>query len=147
MARTAAPHLIRSGWGRIVNITTSLPTMQRRANSPYGVSKTAIEAETMIWAKDLDGTGVTVNSLIPGGAADTEFVHLEARKMLREEGRELLPPAVMVAPILWLASPLSDGVTGARFVGKLWDESRTPAEAATAAREASVLLPLPPGTR
>ena len=86
MARSAAPHLVAAGWGRIVNITTSLPTMQRRANSPYGVSKAAIEAETLIWAKDLEGTGVTVNSLIPGGAADTDFVHMAARKELAAVG-------------------------------------------------------------
>ncbi len=139
MSRHAVPHLIRSGSGRIVNVTTSLPTMQRRANSPYGVSKAAIEAETLIWAQDLEGTGVTVNSLIPGGAAATDFVHQEARRRLRQEGRALLPPAVMVAPIIWLASRLSDGVTGARFVGKLWDEALPPEEAAARAREAPVL--------
>jgi NAD(P)-dependent dehydrogenase (short-subunit alcohol dehydrogenase family) len=147
MARTAAPQLIRSGAGRIVNITTSLPTMQRRANSPYGVSKAAIEAETLIWAKDLKGTGVTVNSLIPGGAADTDFVHATARAALRAEGRELLSPSVMVAPVVWLASTLSNGITGARFVGKLWDASLPPDEAAPKAREAAVLLEPPPGMR
>jgi 3-oxoacyl-[acyl-carrier protein] reductase len=147
MARSAAPVMVKAGWGRIVNITTSLATMQRRHNSPYGVSKAAIEAETLIWAKDLDGTGVTVNSLIPGGAADTEFVHMASRKELAALGRALLPPSVMVAPIVWLASPLSDGVTGARFVGKLWDERLPPNEAAAKAREASVLLALPPDAR
>ena len=147
MARSAAPELIRSGSGRIVNVTTSLPTMQRRANSPYGVSKAAIEAETLIWAKDLEGTGVTVNSLIPGGAADTDFVHAAARVALRAEGRELLPPAVMVAPIVWLASVHSSGVTGARFVGKLWDDALPPSEAAAKAREAAVLREPPPGAR
>ena len=144
MARSAAPAMVAAGWGRIVNVTTSLATMQRRRNSPYGVSKAAIEAETLIWAKDLDGTGVTVNSLIPGGAADTEFVHMASRKELAALGRALLPPAVMVAPIVWLASPLSDGVTGARFVGNLWDESLPPNAAATKAREAPVLLTVPP---
>jgi len=147
MARSAAPAMVAAGWGRIVNVTTSLPTMQRRHNSPYGVSKAAIEAETLIWAKDLDGTGVTVNSLIPGGAADTEFVHKAARKELAASGRALLPPRVMIAPIVWLASPLSDGITGARFVGKLWDERLPPSEAAAKAREASVLLPAPPEVR
>jgi 3-oxoacyl-[acyl-carrier protein] reductase len=147
MARTAAPVLLAGGWGRIVNVTTSLPTMQRRHNSPYGVSKAAIEAETLIWAKDLEGTGVTVNSLIPGGAADTDFVHMASRKELAAIGRTLLPPAVMVKPIVWLASRLSDGVTGARFVGKLWDETLPLGEAAAQAREASVLLPVPPETR
>jgi NAD(P)-dependent dehydrogenase (short-subunit alcohol dehydrogenase family) len=140
MARSAVPHMLRAGWGRIVNITTSLPTMQRRANSPYGVSKVAIEAETLIWAQDLDGTGITVNSLIPGGAADTDFVHQASRIALAAEGRKLLPPAVMVAPIIWLASTLSDGVSGARFVGKLWDERLPPNDAAAKALEAPVLL-------
>ncbi len=147
MARSAAPVMVDAGWGRIVNVTTSLPTMQRRHNSPYGVSKAAIEAETLIWAKDLDGTGVTVNSLIPGGAADTEFVHMASRRELAAIGRALLPPSVMVAPIVWLASPLSDGITGARFVGKLWDANLPPGEAAAKAREASVLLPVPPEMR
>jgi 3-oxoacyl-[acyl-carrier protein] reductase len=141
MARTAVPHMLATGWGRMVNITTSLATMQRRSNSPYGVTKAAIEAETLIWAQELVGTGVTVNSLIPGGAADTGFVHMSSRKELAAMGRTLLPPSVMVPPILWLASRLSDGVTGARFVGKLWDDALPPGEAAAKAREPSVLLP------
>ena len=145
MARSAVPHLLAAGWGRIVNITTSLPTMQRRNNSPYGVTKAAIEAETLIWAQELKDNGVTVNSLIPGGAADTDFVHEASRKELAAMGRTLLPPSVMVAPILWLASRLSDGVTGARFVGKLWDDSLPPSDAAATAREPSVLLPASDG--
>ena len=147
MARSAAPHMVAAGWGRIVNITTSLATMQRRANSPYGVSKAGIEAATLIWAKDLEGTGVTVNSLIPGGAADTEFVHMAARMELAARGQALLPPSVMVGPIVWLASTHSDGITGARFVGKLWDESLPPNEAAAKAREVPVLRAPPPGAR
>jgi NAD(P)-dependent dehydrogenase (short-subunit alcohol dehydrogenase family) len=141
MARTAVPHMLKGGFGRIVNITTSLATMQRRNNSPYGVTKAAIEAETLIWAQELKDTGVTVNSLIPGGAADTEFVHEASRKELAAMGRALLSPSVMVPPILWLASRMSDGVTGARFVGKLWDNALPTNEAAAKAREPSVLLP------
>lgn len=140
MSREAVPAMISAGWGRIINVTTSLGTMQRRQNSPYGVSKAAIETETLIWAKDLDGTGVTVNSLIPGGAVDTDFVGAA----MRRSGKPLLQPQVMIAPVLWLASVASDGVTGARFVGKNWEE-RLPLEAAArAAREAPVLLPPPP---
>ena len=145
MARSAVPHMLKGGFGRIVNVTTSLSTMQRRNNSPYGVTKAAIEAETLIWAQELNGTGVTVNSLIPGGAADTEFVHEASRKELAAMGRTLLPPSVMVPPVLWLASRLSDGVTGARFVGKLWDDALPPNDAAMKAREPSVLLPASDG--
>jgi NAD(P)-dependent dehydrogenase (short-subunit alcohol dehydrogenase family) len=140
MSRASAPALIASGSGRIVNVTTSLSTMQRRMNTPYGVSKTAIEAETLIFAKDLEGTGVTCNSLIPGGAADTAFVSDENRQEMAREGRVLISPEVMKAPIVWLASRQSDGVTGRRFVGKLWDSGLPGKEASARALEPPVLL-------
>jgi 3-oxoacyl-[acyl-carrier protein] reductase len=139
MARAAAPALIASGWGRIVNVTTSLSTMQRRENSPYGVSKTAIEAETLIWAQDMSGTGVTVNSLIPGGAVNTDFVSDHGKQQARDTGRPLLEPEVIIAPMLWLASTLSDGVTGNRYVGKDWDPKAPIEEALRTALEPPVL--------
>ena len=145
MARAAAPLLIESGSGRVVNVTTSLSTMQRRMNSPYGVSKAAIETETLIFAKDLEGSGATCNSLIPGGAADTGFVSPATREAMAREGRELLSPDVMRAPIIWLASRLSDGVTGRRYVGKLWDPNLPPDQAAARALEPPVLRAPPDG--
>lgn len=139
MSHVAAPAMIAGGWGRIVNITTSLGTMQRKMNSPYGVSKTAIEAETLIWAQDLAGSGVTVNSLIPGGAADTDFVSPRSRATMLAAGRKLIDPQIMVTPLLWLASPESDGVSGARFVAKLWDDTLPASEAAKNALEQPVI--------
>ncbi|MFN4281854.1 MAG: SDR family NAD(P)-dependent oxidoreductase [Alphaproteobacteria bacterium] len=138
MARAATPHMIAQGWGRIVNVTTSLGTMQRKLNSPYGVTKAGMEAATLIWAQELDGSGVTVNSLIPGSAARTDMV-FNARGTLLE-------PEVMVPPILWLASNLSDGMTGGRYVAKEWDASLAPTDAANKARELSVLRD-PPADR
>ena len=139
LAHAAAPHLIRAGWGRIVNVTTSLSTMQRKQNSPYGVSKTAIEAETLIWAQDLEGTGVACHSLVPGGAANTAFVSALGRKNAEASGQTLLEPEVMIAPILWLASTLSDGLNGGRYVGKFWLPDMTIEEGAAAALEPPVL--------
>lgn len=144
MAHHATPPMVAAGWGRIVNITTSLPTMQRVRNSPYSVSKVAMEGATLVWAKDLEGTGVTCNSLIPGGAVDTPFLEPPSRVQMADR---LLQPEVVVGPMLWLASDLSDGVTGGRFVGKLWDDTLPPSEAAEKAREAPVILAPPPGTR
>ena len=141
MSRFAAPVMIAQGWGRIINITTSLSTMQRLENSPYGVSKTAIEAETLIWAQDLAGTGVTCNSLIPGGAVNTDFVSAREKEEAAATGRVLLEPEVMQAPVVWLASPMSDGITGKRYVGKFWQPDADVQEAQQAALEASVLLP------
>jgi 3-oxoacyl-[acyl-carrier protein] reductase len=139
MARVAAPAMIRGGWGRVINITTSLSTMQRRQNSPYGVSKAAIEAETLIWAQDLEGTGVTCNSLIPGGAVNTDFVSAEGKRKAAALGQPLLEPEVIVPALLWLASPLSDGVSGKRYVGKYWPADMDIADAIALAYEQPVL--------
>ncbi len=128
MARAAAPHLIERGWGRIVNITTSFNTMLRGGNMPYGQSKAAMEAATVSWADDLKHTGVTCNVLIPGGAADTPMVPQDAPF----DRAKLNPPSVMVAPICWLLSDASDGVTGQRFLGRLWDPEAPLAEAIAA---------------
>ena len=71
MARACAPALLASGRGRIVNVSMNHETMRRAGFSPYGPSKAALESETIIWAQDFAGTGVTVNALLPGGATET----------------------------------------------------------------------------
>ena len=140
MSRCAAPELIRAGArGRIINVTTSLATMQRKNKSPYGVSKVAIEAETLIWAQDLEGTGVTVNTVLPGGATDTDFVSAMGKANIATTGRVLLQPDIIVAPVLWLASDHGAQVTGRRFVGKDWDDSLPLAQAAEGACEPPVI--------
>ena len=113
MARAAVEHMVEQGWGRIVGVTTSLDTMIRGA--PYGPSKAAHEALIAIMARELEGTGVTANVLIPGGAAMTNMVPDHDRP-------GLLAPEVMQAPIVWLASPASDGINGRRLIAQFWDE-------------------------
>jgi NAD(P)-dependent dehydrogenase (short-subunit alcohol dehydrogenase family) len=126
MARAALPTLIAQRWGRIINVTTSLDTMWRSFMQPYGGSKAANEAHLLAMAQELDGTGVTANVLVPGGAADTRLVS----RIAAPDRSKLISPDVMVAPLLWLCSNGSDGVTGQRFVGASWDKSLPPREAA-----------------
>ena len=118
MARAAAPHMMRQRWGRIINISINHETMRRAGFSPYGPSKAALESETIIWAQDLDGTGVTVNALLPGGATDTGMVPPDIPVHLRQN---LLHPDIMIPPLLWLVSDASNEITGSRFDAKLWD--------------------------
>ena len=125
MAKTIAPLLIAQGWGRIVNIVTSYPTMLAAGFSPYGPTKAALEAATVIWSKDLDGTGVTVNALLPGGAANTRMI--PANEV--SDRSKLVQPEAMEAPIQWLMSKASDGVTGYRFIAQEWDPTLLPQEA------------------
>lgn len=131
MARFAVPPMVKQGWGRVVNVTTSIGTMQRRGFFPYGPSKAGLEAATQCWSEDLDGTGVTANVLIPGRAADTDIMPKEWREGgTHRSGSEPAPPEVMGPPALWLASDASDGFNGLRFEADKWDTEIDPNEAA-----------------
>jgi len=137
MARAAAPHMIAAGWGRIVNISTSQMTMVRKGFAPYGPSKAALDAMTRIFAQDLEGTGVTVNTLLPGGATDTSFIPGAGPGRRGADGN-LLPVDIMNAALLWLLSSKSNGVTAGRFVGAKWVSEDDP----DAAREDTGAPPL-----
>ena len=126
MTRAVLPALLAQRWGRIINVTTSLDTMWRNLMQPYGASKAANEAWLTALAKELDGSGVTANVLVPGGAVDTRIV---PRRMVADRSL-LIPAGVMIPPLLWLCSNASDGVNGQRFIGIRWDENLSPAEAA-----------------
>ena len=78
LTNAVVPEMMRQGWGRIVNVTTSLGTMLNAGSPTYGPSKAALEALSAIMAKDLDGTGVTVNVLVPGGITNTPMIADEA---------------------------------------------------------------------
>ncbi|MDE0058739.1 MAG: SDR family NAD(P)-dependent oxidoreductase [Defluviicoccus sp.] len=129
LAKAILPHLTAAGWGRIVNVTTSLDTMTRPGWTPYGPSKAALEACTAIWAGDLEGSGITVNVLVPGGPANTAMVPPDSSP----DRAAMIQPEAMAAPIRWLLDPASDGVTGRRFLGVRWDPSLPPEQAAEAA--------------
>ena len=126
MTRAALPVLLKQGWGRIINVTTSLDTMYRAKMQPYGGSKAANEAHLLAMAQELEGSGVSANVLVPGGAANTRLVS----RAQEPDRSKLIPPEVMVAPLIWLCSNASDGVNGQRFIGMRWDKTLPPEEAA-----------------
>lgn len=132
MVRAAVPNMLKSGWGRIVNISMNHETMRRSGFSPYGPSKAALESETIIWARDLVDTGVTVNALLPGGATLTNMIPDGISSEMRQS---LLDPAIMIPPLLWLVSKESDGFTGHRFVATRWRTDCSSREAADTAKE------------
>jgi NAD(P)-dependent dehydrogenase (short-subunit alcohol dehydrogenase family) len=126
LANAVVPEMMRRGWGRIVNVTTSLGTMLNAGSPTYGPSKAALEAMSAIMAKDLDGTGVTVNVLVPGGVTNTPMISDTAGF----DRAQLIQPEVMAPPLLWLVSDAAGKVTGRRFLAIHWDPAMSPEHAA-----------------
>jgi NAD(P)-dependent dehydrogenase (short-subunit alcohol dehydrogenase family) len=127
MTRAAVKPMLAQHWGRIINVTTSLDSMWRKGMLPYGGSKAANEAHCCIIAEELQGTGVTVNILVPGGPVNTRLV---GNSFTEEQKRRLIQPEIMVPPLLWLVSDEANAVTGRRFIAAFWDRALPAAEAA-----------------
>jgi len=126
LSRALVHDMMRQRWGRIVNVTTSLGHMMRDGSPTYGPSKAALEAFSAVMTKDLAGTGVTVNVLVPGGVTNTGMVPLDAGF----DRAEMIQPSVMAPPLNWLVSDAASSVTGQRFLAVYWDPNLPPEEAA-----------------
>ena len=141
MARAVIQQMLKQRSGRILNVTKSRSSMYRPNESPYGPSKAALEAMTLCWGQDLLDSGVTVNSIAPGGAVETEFVLPAVRAAAKQTGKSYLPADVIVPPAVWLASDKAGEITGCRFIGSKWDCNLPTDEAAEASREQAIFLP------
>jgi NAD(P)-dependent dehydrogenase (short-subunit alcohol dehydrogenase family) len=106
VAQALAPGMHGRGWGRIVNVSSGMGqlTDMNGGNHPYRISKTALNAVTRIFAAELSGTGVLVNSVCPGWVK-TDMGGPSARLEV-EEG---------VETIVWAATLPDDGPTGGFF--------------------------------
>lgn len=130
MTRASAGHLLAQGWGRVINVTTSFFTMLRGGFHPYGPSKAGLEAMSFGHAQEFQGSGVTVNVVVPGGPADTPMVPDDIG--VARDG--LIHPSVMAPPILWLCSDAAGAITGNRYVAAHWDTALPPEQAEQSCR-------------
>ena len=117
MTRAVVPAFRRQAWGRIINISTSYLTMMRAGFAPYGPTKAALEAWSLMLARQLEGSGITVNVVLPGGPVDTQMI-IDYPGLDR---KALIAPSVMRAPVLGLLTPEAEAVTGQRFIAVEWD--------------------------
>lgn len=136
MARAVAPTMIAQKFGKIVNVSTNRHTMLRLGGSSYGGSKAFVETASRVWAKELDGTGVTVNVFLPGQPIDTG---IRKGPVIADK---VAPISIMRAPTLWLASDLSNGHTAQRFLASRWNEELPLPERIAAAREDGIDKPM-----
>jgi NAD(P)-dependent dehydrogenase (short-subunit alcohol dehydrogenase family) len=119
VARAVVPRMLGAGGGRVITISMNEQTMTRRGFIPYGPSGAAVEALARVMAADLADTPVNANILLPGGATATGMLPDEVPDELRTD---LLDPAIMGPPIVWLASADAADVHDERIVARDFDD-------------------------
>jgi gluconate 5-dehydrogenase len=115
VARGFTPMMVEQKKGHIVNISTSYTTMTKKGFVPYGPSRAGSEALSNVMSADLNEYGITVNVLLPGGPVDKGGLSEETQE-ISQLPIALLSPDIMNEPILFLASPLAEGITGERII-------------------------------
>ncbi|MEO7338590.1 MAG: SDR family NAD(P)-dependent oxidoreductase [Caldimonas sp.] len=117
--RAVVPHMIRTGYGRIVNIASVAGKEGNPNASHYSASKAALIALTKSLGKELATKGVLVNAVSPAAAKTAIFdqmtqAHIDfmLSKIPMARFLEVNEAAAMVA---WLASEECSFSTGAVF--------------------------------
>jgi len=106
VTQATLPLMRKSDYGRIVNMSSGLGQLSdMQAGTPaYRVSKTALNALTRIFADELAGTGIKINSMCPGWVR-TDMGGPNATRSV-EEGADTT---------VWLATLPEDGPSGGFF--------------------------------
>ncbi|QUN07267.1 SDR family oxidoreductase [Shewanella yunxiaonensis] len=83
LSRAYLPTMQQQGWGRVVFISSESALNIPADMVHYGVSKTAQLALARGLAKRVAGSGVTVNSVLPGPTISDGFEHMMAEEVAR----------------------------------------------------------------
>ncbi len=132
LARLCLPAMRKANWGRIIFISSESAAQIPAEMIHYGMTKTAQLAVSRGLAESLAGTGITVNSILPGPTRSRgveEFVDQLAKsegKSFEEFEREFFEkvrptslikrfatPEEVASLVVYVASPLSSATTGA----------------------------------
>jgi 3-oxoacyl-[acyl-carrier protein] reductase len=113
--RLAAKKL-RDG-GRIVNFSTSVVGLALPGYSVYAATKSAVETMTNIFAKELRGRSITVNSVAPGPTATDLFLNGKTPEQIAHLAKiapleRLGQPEDIAAAVSFLAGPDGAWVNG-----------------------------------
>jgi NAD(P)-dependent dehydrogenase (short-subunit alcohol dehydrogenase family) len=132
LARLVLPAMKRADWGRIIFVSSESALQIPAEMIHYGMTKTAQIAVARGLAESLAGTGVTVNSVLPGPTRSRgvgDFVEALAKadgKSFADYEKEFFEkvrptslikrfeaPEEIASLVAYVASPLSSGTTGA----------------------------------
>ncbi len=109
MTRAVLPHLIGSGWGRIVTIGARLGVEPGARAAAYSVAKAGLIALTRAIAAEVRDAGVTANAILPS-IIDTPD---NRAAMPSADFSKWVPSERIAALVLWLLSDEAADVNGA----------------------------------
>lgn len=132
LTREFLPGMQRRNWGRVIFISSESAVQIPPEMIHYGTTKTAQLAVARGLAESLAGTGITVNSVLPGPTR-SRGVEGFVQKMARDQGttfealetefftrarpssllRRFAAPQEVASLVAYLASPLASATTGA----------------------------------
>ena len=103
--------------GRIVNLSTSLVGTLLPGYSAYTATKAAIEAMTMILARELRGRNITVNAVAPGPTATKLFLDGKSPELVERLSKmnpleRLGTPEDIAAAVAFLLGPDGGWING-----------------------------------
>jgi NAD(P)-dependent dehydrogenase (short-subunit alcohol dehydrogenase family) len=132
LARLFLPAMRRANWGRIIFISSESAVQIPAEMIHYGMTKTAQLAVSRGLAEAVAGTGITVNSILPGPTKSrgvTDFVEALAKTegksfaAFEQEFFEKVRPTSLIkrfatpeevaSLVAYIASPLASATTGA----------------------------------
>jgi len=132
LARLVLPEMKRANWGRILFISSESAVQIPAEMIHYGMTKTAQLAVSRGLAEHVAGTGITVNSVLPGptrsrGVGDfvddlarssgrsVEQVEAEFFERVRPTSliKRFASPQEVASLVAYVASPLASATTGA----------------------------------
>ncbi|MCP3800866.1 SDR family oxidoreductase [Allokutzneria sp. A3M-2-11 16] len=130
LARHHTPRMVERGWGRVIFVSSESAVQTPTEMVHYGMTKTAQLAVARGMAQSVAGTGVTVNSVLPGptltpgveefisglNGSDVPFEEAERRFMAKDRPtsllRRLIRPQEVANMITYVASDLASATTG-----------------------------------
>jgi 3-oxoacyl-[acyl-carrier protein] reductase len=116
LMKACLPHMKRQGWGRIVHITSEVLALASAPFSAYVAAKGAQTGLALSTARELAGSGITVNMIAPGWIPVERHINNAPESFEKyaadvPAGRMGTPSDVAPA-VVYLASPEASFITG-----------------------------------
>jgi 3-hydroxybutyrate dehydrogenase len=132
LIRAALPHMYRTGWGRVINISSVHGLRASAYKSAYVAAKHGLEGLSKVTATEGGPHGVTSNcinpgyvrtALVEGQIADQARTHgisenevVEKVMLAHASIKKLIDPSDVGSLALWLCSDPAAMITGASYV-------------------------------